>query len=226
MSIIGLFSLTAHVTYADDVPQINIIFDGIKAPFSDACFILDGRIMIPLRALGEYLNMHVIWDDDSSTATLTYGNDAIRVTEGSSVIRMNSREIRTDVPMITVNDCMYLPLRAVAEGLGMYVSWEEDTYTSALVSYSQVYGAPSGVLTYPVAEITTTAISDEDKIWLKTTLDERILKSFQYTAKRVRGTIIYSTNYGKYDDKGCTVSKCLDRRLLSRNAMDDVRKNR
>ncbi len=204
ISTIVIFFINS-IAYAEKNPEVNIIFNGIEAPFSNECIVVDGRIMIPLRSLGDFLNMDVAWSEGSSTATLSYEKDKLIVTEGSHVIRINNREVTSDVTAITVDGRMYLPLRAIAEGLGVYVYWDESTSTATFVPYSQIYGAPSGELKYPKANVTTSQLSDSDKAWLEATLNDAY-KKFSKTVARVRGNIIYSTNNGKYDDVGAQYS--------------------
>ncbi|MNW48700.1 N-acetylmuramoyl-L-alanine amidase CwlA precursor [compost metagenome] len=61
-------SVEAELKGVDNVEKAKIYVDGAKI---EDGFILDGRVYVPLRAVGEALGAKVAWDNKTKTATLT-----------------------------------------------------------------------------------------------------------------------------------------------------------
>ncbi|MDA8333499.1 MAG: copper amine oxidase N-terminal domain-containing protein [Peptococcaceae bacterium] len=86
--------------------------------------IKDGRTMLPVRAMMSALNAQVSWNPSTQTVTVTAPNGTtIQMTIGSNQMIVNGQTVTTDVAPYIDNGRMMLPLRAMAEALGMNVDW-------------------------------------------------------------------------------------------------------
>jgi hypothetical protein len=101
---------------------------------ADRGVIVDGRTMVPVRGVFEYMGYSVDWNSDTKTATLTNSkkNITIVLTSGNTFFTVNGEEVTPDVPQQIINDRFMLPLRAVGEAVNAKVSWNEDTKTATL----------------------------------------------------------------------------------------------
>jgi len=99
---------------------------------ADKGVIIDGRTMVPVRGVFEYMGYTVDWDADTKTATLTNekSSTVIALTNGEVSFTVNDREITPDVPQQIVNDRFMLPLRAVGEAIDAEIEWDGDTKTA------------------------------------------------------------------------------------------------
>lgn len=100
--------------------DVNIDEDG-TAPV-----IVDGRTMVPIRAVVEALGGEVSWDAAARTVTVTKDSDVISLTIDSNLAEVNSQSVELDTPPIIVNERTLLPLRFVSENLGAEVVWNAE----------------------------------------------------------------------------------------------------
>lgn len=83
----------------------------------------DGRVLVPIRFIGESFGATVSWDADSQTAKIVSGDKTIKIQVGNKLLNVNGKDIQLDVAAIIDNDRVMLPLRAVSEVLGKKVFW-------------------------------------------------------------------------------------------------------
>lgn len=95
--------------------------------------IIDGRTLIPVRAMIEALNGSVSWDSDTQTATLNHDDDEIRLTINSSTAYFNNEEKTIDVSPVIINGRTMLPVRFIAESFGFEISWNENEKSITVV---------------------------------------------------------------------------------------------
>ena len=99
---------------------------------ADKGVIIEGRTMVPVRGVFEYMGYDVSWDSNTKTATLTNTkkNSTITLTNGESTFKVNDKVVTPDVPQQIVNGRFMLPLRAVGEAVGEEVKWDGESKTA------------------------------------------------------------------------------------------------
>ena len=98
-------------------------YDGVKPE------IVKDRTLIPLRAVSETLGAQVEWDEENKTVTVTYNDSTIIVTVDSQTAIVNGEEIEIDSPAIIKKDRVLVPIRVIAEALGLTVEWDGDSHS-------------------------------------------------------------------------------------------------
>ena len=83
------------------------------------------RILVPLRKIFETLGAIVFWDDETRTATALKGSNIIIIGIDDTKMLKNGEEITLDVAPKLVDGRTLVPIRAVSEGLGCDVLWNE-----------------------------------------------------------------------------------------------------
>jgi hypothetical protein len=83
-----LLILTLVSQSAGNVPalagsEVNVYMNGTKMVFEVPAQIIDGRTMVPLRAIFEAMGAAVAWDDATRTATGTLGDTVVVLPIGS-----------------------------------------------------------------------------------------------------------------------------------------------
>lgn len=91
--------------------------------------IIDNRTLVPIRAIIEAMGGNVAWDNDKQEATLTYNDDVIKLTIGSTKAYLNDTEGLLDVAPVIIDNRTMLPIRYIAEGFNFRVKWIEETQT-------------------------------------------------------------------------------------------------
>jgi len=189
-----LLSLSACAA-SDGYREISFNFDGENVPLENKCLLMESTTMIPMREIFTMLGMTIEWDESTSTATGKSEFATVEVADGSNILRLNGAESLMPANAVVYNDRMYVPLRVLAESLGMEVDYSEK------LSTAYVFSQKREVLSVPQISVTTTALSDEDKAWLTSTLDGAV-KKVAKTVGRTKDNVCYSTRYGLFSNKG------------------------
>ncbi|WP_186438329.1 copper amine oxidase N-terminal domain-containing protein [Cohnella terricola] len=92
---------------------------------------VQGRTLIPLRAVSESLGAAVSWNQSSYTATITKEDTTIVLPINSDYITVNGESILLDVRSSVDKGVTYVPLRFVAQALGGTVNWNASTGTAS-----------------------------------------------------------------------------------------------
>ncbi len=91
--------------------------------------LIDGRTMVPFRAICEALGATVDWDDPTQTVMVVKEETTLELQIGNPMIKKNGKNKELDVPAQLVEERTLVPVRAVAEGLGAIVEWDDPTQT-------------------------------------------------------------------------------------------------
>ena len=135
---------------ADDV-SIDVFYHGESVEFDAEPYYLNGRIMVPIRAIFEALGAKVDWDETTNTAVAVLHDTQVSVTPGSDIIVINGSEHKMDTPSELSGDRVFAPARFVAESFGKSISYHQDSQT-AIISDSNEYTFYEGI-TRPVPRI-------------------------------------------------------------------------
>lgn len=118
--------------------QIKVIVNGCEVETDVAPVIVDGRTLLPVRAICEAIGAKVSYDEKTRTVTAK-GYDYTLVTKiddkkiklyiGSDINENSCLESEADVPPMIIDGRTMLPLRALCEALDFNVSWDEMTKT-------------------------------------------------------------------------------------------------
>ncbi|RJQ24734.1 MAG: copper amine oxidase N-terminal domain-containing protein [Peptococcaceae bacterium] len=89
--------------------------------------ILEGRTILPIRAIIEAIGGTINWDEKERKVTIQVKDTVIALWIDKNTTRVNGTDKTTDVAPQIINARTMLPLRFVAENLGCEVNWEETT---------------------------------------------------------------------------------------------------
>lgn len=89
--------------------------------------LVNDRTLLPIRSVVEAVGGSVAWEENTQTATLTYGENVIRLTIGSTAAYVNDTIHTLDVTPTLINDRTMLPIRFIAENFQFEVAWNADT---------------------------------------------------------------------------------------------------
>jgi hypothetical protein len=111
------------------IGSMDMEVNGMTRKLDAAPFIKDGRTLLPIRALIEALGGSVQWNASTKTATVMLGSRTVALTIGSTTALVNGKAITLDVAPMIVKGRTFLPLRALAESLGLDLAWEPVSQT-------------------------------------------------------------------------------------------------
>jgi len=113
----------------DNPNAIKVTVGGEMIYFDVSPQIINGRTMVPLRAIFDALGASVSWDDATKTVTSTRGNTTISLTIDSTTMYVNGTAVTLDSPACLIGGRTLVPVRAISEAFNLNVSWNESTKT-------------------------------------------------------------------------------------------------
>jgi len=119
--------------------QISVLIDGEPIAFDVQPQNIDGRVMVPFRAISEAVGALVDWDPDAQRVWMYRNGQYIGMTIGDKIARIGTMggpeiPIELDVAPIIVDGRTLVPVRAVSEGLKCGVDWDAATNTVLISS--------------------------------------------------------------------------------------------
>ncbi|MCT4605101.1 MAG: copper amine oxidase N-terminal domain-containing protein [Marinisporobacter sp.] len=111
------------------IPIENILKKKGHFKFDTPPVIKEGRTLIPVRAITEGLGANVAWNGEERKVTVSKGDIEIvfQLEDGKAFV--NGEETAIDVPAQIMNNRTIVPLRFIAEQLGLKVDYDQDTET-------------------------------------------------------------------------------------------------
>ena len=128
---------------------VRVMLDGEVLEFDVPPQIIDGRTMVPLRAIFEALGADIDWDAATQTVTATMDDVVAIMQVGNPAIKVAGDTVTLDVPPMIVDGRTLVPARAVAESFAIDVYWDGDTRTVVLATTSDepwVIGIMTGTI--------------------------------------------------------------------------------
>ena len=116
----------AELTVKSSDGNLEITSNGITIEFPDAKPFIDenGRTQIPVRAVTESLGAAVDWNGAQHLVTINGNGVDISLTIGSDIINVNGKPTQMDTAAVIIDERTYVPIRYVAEAMGMTVVWK------------------------------------------------------------------------------------------------------
>jgi hypothetical protein len=90
---------------------------------------IEGRILVPVRAIFEALGAGVVWQQETGTVIATRAGTTVTLQVGNLQALKNTDKIILDVPPQNIRSRVMVPLRFVSEAFGAYVSWDGEHST-------------------------------------------------------------------------------------------------
>ncbi|MBE7021310.1 MAG: hypothetical protein E7411_07780 [Ruminococcaceae bacterium] len=87
---------------------------------------LNGRVLVPMRAIFEKLRATVSWDGATETATAVKDGTEIKITRNQAIAYKNNEPVTLDVPATIINGRFVVPVRFISESFGCEVGWEGE----------------------------------------------------------------------------------------------------
>lgn len=109
------------------LPVENIIIVDGDVKFDAPPIVKDGRTLIPVRTLAEGFGASVEWVSEEQKVTISKGETNIVLHIDSNIAVVNGQEVEIDVASTLYDGRTYVPLRFIAETLGLYVNYDEET---------------------------------------------------------------------------------------------------
>ncbi|KEO81550.1 stalk domain-containing protein [Tumebacillus flagellatus] len=144
--LLGSLLLTAvpnAAVYASVPDAVGITINNKVVHLTTMPVQLDGRVLVPLRAVSEAIGAEVKWDAATQTATITRGRDKVEMTLGNTTAKKNEQPVTLDVAPQLIDDATMIPVRFLVEGLNLQAKWDEATKTVIIDTHTASGTAPT-----------------------------------------------------------------------------------
>ena len=115
--------------WEDSSEKIRIMVNGRRLLLEQPPVIVEGRTLVPMRAIFEALGASVSWDQNTQMI-LSERDDLLVILQlNSTQMYHNGTAVTLDVPAMMINERTMVPTRAVAAAFGCDVVWKERERT-------------------------------------------------------------------------------------------------
>ena len=111
--------------------------------------IIDGRTLVPMRAIFERFGLQVAWNEDSGTAVGYDSQHAISFTIGQKSALVNGQGQILDVPASIIDGRTLIPLRFLSASLGYNVVWVGESQLILVSRDNIIEWRPGGYESIP-----------------------------------------------------------------------------
>ena len=105
--------------------KIRVNVNGNILSFEKDPYIEDGRTLVPMRKILEALGLEVEYEDGK--ITVSDSETTVLCNVGDNKAYVNGKEYTLDVPVATVGDRAFVPVRFISECFGFNVEWTEKS---------------------------------------------------------------------------------------------------
>ena len=129
------------------VGAVDLFVDLVKVETDTPPQIVDGRTLVPLRAIFEHLDATVEWDGATRSVTAFRDDTTVYIQIDNRVATVNGQDVYLDVPARIINSRTMVPARFVSEALGCAVTWHAKSNTAAVadkLKYQPIYVTKTG----------------------------------------------------------------------------------
>ncbi len=123
MCVVIISSFGGISTYA--LNQITVTLNGTYINFDVQPTEINGRVLVPVRAIFEALGAKVDWNESKNEVVATKGDVTIRLYKDNTTMYRNNNAITLDVPAKDIGDRILVPVRAISEAFGCKVDWSD-----------------------------------------------------------------------------------------------------
>ncbi|MGB9887224.1 MAG: glucosaminidase domain-containing protein [Moorellales bacterium] len=123
---------------------VRLVVDGREVQASPAPAIRDGRTLVPVRVVAENLGAVVQWEAQDRSVTVVRGSRRVKMRLDNRLVDLGGANgyLLTDVPPSLIKDRTFIPLRLVAETLGVWIGWDAARGTVRVDSGREAAVAP------------------------------------------------------------------------------------
>jgi hypothetical protein len=136
-------------------PAVNVVIDGRLIPSSQPAVIVAGTVTAPVNPYLSGLASSIAVDEERGTIVFVRGDAFVVVTVGRRLARLGKASVALPLAPFLRDGSPFIPLAAVARGLGAVVSFDDASKTLnigfpgphpplvTLAPYAAVPGAPA-----------------------------------------------------------------------------------
>lgn len=135
LGLILLWLMLAIIPVQAANSSIYVIIDG--TPVEMATILKDSTLMVPIDAILKPLNLTMDVNQEAKQVTLKGDHTHIELMLNTHQAKIDGKEQVLDVPLLTKEEKVYVPIRFIAEGVGKKVQWDQKNSTVIIGEFSK-----------------------------------------------------------------------------------------
>lgn len=155
-AVMLIVPLVLQPATAQAAKAITINVDGVQLKTDQPPAMIQGRVMLPLRAIFEALNASVNWNPKTQTVTGIKGDTTVVLKIKSKTATINNQTVTLDVPAQVLKGRTMVPVRFVSEALGQDVDWNSEKQQVSIKT-----DTPSNNSIAPVSNVSVRDVDDQ-----------------------------------------------------------------
>lgn len=148
--------IAAGISFCKQYP-VTLEIDGKIITSDVPPLILQGRTMIPARAVFESMGATVLWDNDARLVEVILGTSNVKLSIDNNIAFVNGAQKTMEIPAMIIEDRTLIPVRFVAESLACSVEWDDPSRTVKIKPSPSIYSTT-------ITAITMEELSDKYRI--------------------------------------------------------------
>lgn len=130
----GAYREPTLTTMTSSSAPMSIVVKGVELNTPNKPILKNGQNFLALKDILNAVGASGKWDNKTSSATIVYGGRTVVITIGSKFMKVNGENVAIDTPAflqkVGKEDKTYLPLAALATGLGFDVNYSSKLRTA------------------------------------------------------------------------------------------------
>jgi len=106
---------------------ITVTVNGKKLEFDTEPTAIDGRVLVPIRAIFTELGAEVTWNDEIKTAVAQGSGHTIQIVLDQKYFLKDGMPVSLSVPATAIGGRILVPIRAISQALDCDVNWDGVT---------------------------------------------------------------------------------------------------
>lgn len=124
MASMPVFGESVATTTSVVTKATKIILDGKELVSPEKTIFVNNRLMLPMNVIFTALDATLTWNAETRVVYAVKNDIKIQLKIGSSVAMVNGKTMTLDAPPVIVNSRTFVPVRFIAETLGLTVTWD------------------------------------------------------------------------------------------------------
>ena len=125
VALVAVLCLQSFIVSDAEAANNKIYIDDRLVTTDVAPVVVNSRVLVPIRVVGEGLGAQVSWDNPSQTVTVKKGSVTLKMVANKTTYTKNGVNKTMDVPVKVIKNRTLVPIRVVSEDLGAGVQWDK-----------------------------------------------------------------------------------------------------
>ncbi|MGE5416395.1 MAG: stalk domain-containing protein [Acidobacteriota bacterium] len=116
------------------LPPVSVTVDTFPVSFDTSPIIVNGRVMVPFRAIANALHIQVQWDNQTQSIIANYASHVIKMRINDKMAYYDTRPLAMDVAPMIRNGRTLVPLGIFASITGGFANWDNNLRCAKIYS--------------------------------------------------------------------------------------------